>query len=1070
MIVRILENGTGRDVIITSASGQTELLGSRITFSLFHDAWLIRCANGIDISDHSPVKENRELTAFTEDGREAVLQIFPEAEGYACYERYSAEGPVFLTAGGSGTVLLSECQSEEYLFCFDSKTMTVNIQTDGITCGGKLVRGNIPAESGECLQYGLLKLILFPSFLSVNRIRNVQIFLKPFIKNICGRLPDQDLYRFARDYRQFASSRLDLRLRDYSDEEAHDIRPPIYSAGPQISLSAVMLSAGLLNGWRYYTEGRTVIEILPSLLIPFAFFVSLLIWTPLQNRYEKKRALSMQKKKENAFLEDISRCREQIRSFYEAYTEKTDAMIPSLNELCRSLSVHDTLYHQRTDGLYLRAGNGVCRSLNIETGRITTSSETIHSSLSGLHQYAETVRIPYVYALAEYRCIKASGSTSYIFYLLMQMILFHDPQVFQYALFTDTQTLENNRWLLQIGHLRSNTERRIFLNEERDQISSDIIRIHLKIDSGTSVIEICREQDQPGLILCETDGKIEVTDYRNNQKYDLEEQHNSCFCMPLIMQGIRLVHFENTEKIIHFSDLHDYTDPEKIRENWQRNSVSEGIQALIGTDGNKPLILDLHEKGNGPHGLIAGTTGSGKTELLLTMILSLSLRYSPQSLQFIIIDFKGGGLLNTLQKKNCVLPHLAGRLTDLEENDRIRVISFLRLECQRREKLLQQMSIEAEKGISDVSAYRRCLPYHPAFEEISELVILVDEFAQLKNECAEFLHQLISISRIGRSLGIHLILSTQKPGGIVTDQIWANSRFKICMKVMEEQDSLEVLRSREAASLKYPGELILLCDDLCQKGRAFYTGGQKEGQKMSVELLDEKLQAVFCAKENRPNETESEMIMKNLYEAAGRREYRSLWPQALNVLYADDMPFVPYRIGVIDDYERNRYEDLQADGALRVSLVLAGREEERRRFTGSLRAVLERSMKQEDLYAEDLDSFGTSASKRILMISDSTEFFSKPQQCDDLCEIISRGNAEDSFWIITAYAGSVPYRIRNCADRLLVLSGTSVSEAMTFLQIHHPVRLPHKAGGIVSDGRIREFRYLLAGGTEKDGS
>ena len=1070
MIVRILEDGTARDVIITSENGQISLLGSRVTFSLFHDAWLIRCANGIDISSHKPVRENADLRVSAKDGRTAILQVYPDDEGYAEFEKYCADHTVFLNKSDTGYVLSSENTADPFLLSFDGSTMTVQAETDRISCSGKLVRGRIPVKRGDCIQYGLLKFIVFPSLLSVNSVRSLQNDLKPFMKNISGLLPDRDLYRFERDYRQFSSYCLDIRIRDYSDEETHDVRPPFYSAGPQISLSAVTLAAGLLNGWRYYTEGRAAIEILPSLLIPLAFFLSLLVWTPLQNRYEKKRVRKIRETKENAFMEELCRCREQIHAFYTSYTENTEEMIPSLKELCRSLSVHDTVYHQRTDRLYLRAGSGTCRGLSIETGHIRSCSDRIQNSLRQLKQCSEEIRIPYVYALDEYGCVKASGSTAYIEYLLLQMILFYDPQVFQYALYTDLPTLSRNRWLLEVEHLRSDSERRIFLSDDMKTADPDMILIRLKLENDSSEIMVCREVKEPGLLLQETGGKVSVTDYLHNQRYTLAEPSDNCFCMELIMNSICRIHTDNNTGILKFSDLHDYSDPEMIRENWLVNDVNEGIQALVGTDGGRPLILDLHEKGNGPHGLVAGTTGSGKTEFLLTMILSLALRYSPESLQFIIIDFKGGGLLNTLQKKNCVLPHLAGRLTDLEENDRIRVISFLRLECRRREELLHRMSMEAEKGISDVSAYRKCLYEHPDFERISELVILVDEFAQLKNECAEFLHQLISISRIGRSLGIHLILSTQKPGGIVTDQIWANSRFKICMKVMEEQDSLEVLHSREAASLKYPGDMILLCDDVCRKGRAFYTGGKTEGDRMPLEILDERMQTAASSKGKKDGDTESEVIMKNLYEAAGRKEYAPLWPPALNVLYEKEIPFVPYRIGIIDDYENNRYEDLLADGAFRVNLVLAGKEEERKCFSECLVRILKRSAGDSAVFTEDLSAFRQNTSERFLVIRDSTAFFSEADQADNICDVISQGNDRESFWIIAAYGNSIPYRIRNCADRLFVLSGTAVSEAMSFLQVHRSLKLPEKGGGIVSDGRLREFRYLLGEGKEKDGS
>ena len=237
-----------------------------------------------------------------------------------------------------------------------------------------------------------------------------------------------------------------------------------------------------------------------------------------------------------------------------------------------------------------------------------------------------------------------------------------------------------------------------------------------------------------------------------------------------------------------------------IIENWKKNRTYENMRALIGQKaGGIGCYLDVHEKYHGPHGLVAGTTGSGKSETLQTYILSLAVSYSPDDIGFLIIDFKGGGMANLFSN----LPHMLGQISNLSGNQIRRAMISIKSENLRRQRVF------GEYGVNNINAYTRLLKNNEASVPMPHLFIIIDEFAELKREEPEFMSELISVAQVGRSLGVHLILATQKPGGTVDDNIRSNSKFKLCLRVQDRQDSTEMLGKPDAAYLSQAGKCYL---------------------------------------------------------------------------------------------------------------------------------------------------------------------------------------------------------------------------------------------------------------------
>ena len=237
-----------------------------------------------------------------------------------------------------------------------------------------------------------------------------------------------------------------------------------------------------------------------------------------------------------------------------------------------------------------------------------------------------------------------------------------------------------------------------------------------------------------------------------------------------------------------------------IIKRWKFSEPYITLAADVGTGlGGTTFQLDLHEKGHGPHGLVAGTTGSGKSEFLQTLILSLSLNYHPHELAFILIDYKGGGMANLFKK----LPHVCGIITNLGGNQTNRALASIRGEVAKRQALFDKA------GVNHIDKYQRMVRKNEMTEQMPHLIIIIDEFAELKDEKPEFISELVSTARVGRSYGIHLILATQKPSGVVDSQIWSNARFKVCLKVQNTEDSREMLKRPDAAAITVPGRAYL---------------------------------------------------------------------------------------------------------------------------------------------------------------------------------------------------------------------------------------------------------------------
>ena len=264
---------------------------------------------------------------------------------------------------------------------------------------------------------------------------------------------------------------------------------------------------------------------------------------------------------------------------------------------------------------------------------------------------------------------------------------------------------------------------------------------------------------------------------------------------------------------------------------WKKSQSHKSLAVPLGVRGNDEYVyLNLHEKAHGPHGLVAGTTGSGKSEIIQSYILSLAVNFHPYEVGFLLIDYKGGGMAGLFKN----LPHLLGTITNLDGAESLRAMASIKSELKRRQRIF------SEYGVNHINGYNKLFKSGEASVPIPHLFLISDEFAELKKEQPDFMAELISTARIGRSLGVHLILATQKPSGVVDDQIWSNSKFKLALKVQDEADSREILKTADAAFITQPGRAYLQVgnNEIYELFQSAWSGATVEAGGMSEQIDD----------------------------------------------------------------------------------------------------------------------------------------------------------------------------------------------------------------------------------------
>ena len=338
-----------------------------------------------------------------------------------------------------------------------------------------------------------------------------------------------------------------------------------------------------------------------------------------------------------------------------------------------------------------------------------------------------------------------------------------------------------------------------------------------------------------------------------------------------------------------------------VWKHWNSTNPAKSMAVPLGVKANgEPFMFNMMYgsdflRYHGSHGLLAGTNGSGKSEMLQSWILSMALRFPPSEVSFVIIDYKGTGLLRPFEK----LPHLAGKFSNIDGNVRRNIIS-INEEMKRRQILFDKVGIHPE-----IKEYFE-KGYHKTVQPLPVIVLVIDEFAEITKNLPDMVPVLESIFALGRSLGIWAIVSTQKPSGVVTAKMYANSKFRWCCRVASSGDSKEMLHHTDAAKIRNAGRAFVQVgeDDVYEQVQSYWSGApympertDQSSVDLPISLMDitgKRIQYEYERTEKSVSKVkEIDVVVEHIAEVAkehGVESARQLWKKPLpGKIFLDDI-------------------------------------------------------------------------------------------------------------------------------------------------------------------------------------
>lgn len=709
---------------------------------------------------------------------------------------------------------------------------------------------------GDCIHIMGLEIIFLEPFILIPMLTNISISYLDEYKILQNNYQAIDVGNIHKEVVYFPKMIEDgIKIKKPQIYKSTNDYPLWLTIGPSCTMGIISMMMGLGMVIQGIVSKQLIWQNISSVLMMQGMSLSMIFWPLLNRKYEKKQ---IEKKQQMYYLT------------YKAYCEKKQNEINGYiknieDDICKKIDywTNDKKGYWFIDskdmyfGQFL-LGNGDIK-INIPIQTDIQESEQAEEEEFGLFNDLYEQRIKNIYTgiffdLKKSKHIGIYGEKSIymVFYILLQLCKTHDPNKLKIILMSRIEYLKQYPISL-LSHLFFNGQRCLFtdVNQlsyldlllksmEKNKVSCILIFMYPKIQKVFSIDFIL--QKYPFLHIIQQEFEKEdlysiYSDYINVQQQDLftletDEVKQQVQLYPFKKKYMQTVflklskqsHEDFMKKTYDFLDLYECGNIEMldISKRWKEHKSYGTLNTLIGIDeyGEK-LYLDAHETKHGPHGIVAGMTGSGKSEFLISYILSLCINYSCEEITFILIDYKGGGMADALSK----LPHVAYVLTNLDQNCMQRFCDALQAEVINRQKRFKKVMNMYHMTNMDIDLYHELSIEKKVLVPIPHLFIIADEFAELKTQHPEFMQQVKQAARIGRSLGIHLILATQKPSGCIDDEIWSNARFHICLKVQDRSDSVDMLKKEDACFLQKSGDFYLQVgnDELFRKGYAPYT-------------------------------------------------------------------------------------------------------------------------------------------------------------------------------------------------------------------------------------------------------
>lgn len=631
--------------------------------------------------------------------------------------------------------------------------------------------------------------------------------------------------------------------------------PAIFVLGPSITMGLSSTAMGLFSFWLAAERKQDLLSVVPTLLMSLSMALGTILWPLLSKRYERKQQRRKEEKRCYVYSCYLLEVKQRIQQAMQEETAYLQHWYPPVSKLCVDFLAQKP-YRLRcvnhADWLHVVLGQGSCPAgVDLQIPHVSSmTQDVLLDKLHGLQAgQFRLENVPIVADLRECQSLCLEGERSVcidtLLNILLQLVIQQPEKETRICIAADKALISREK-LFCLPHLFVDRQRLLVWDETSAGRCRRLLEAVVD-DEGIKDVIVCILEpcltDSLQLPAHEKIHQLCWSDTLNNAA-DLQLQINgrsvrwpqrhADFTIDTCTERQRRAAFVQRsaypkdsargKKMLSFLKLfHCHSVEElQIASRYQGSDAAKSLRVIIGqsADGGE-LYLDAHEHSHGPHGLLAGMTGSGKSECLLTYLLSLAVTFSCQDVSFLLIDFKGGTMANALAK----LPHTAGIITNLDKGILMRCMCAIEGELTRRQ---QQLADTGERyGISsmDIDKYMQLRKQHPSLTAMPHLFLVADEFAELKQLFPAVLDHLRQCARIGRSLGIHLLLATQKPFGVVDEQIWSNARFRLCLKVADRNDSMDMLKKDSAVHLQHPGQLFLQVghDEVFVQGQSAWT-------------------------------------------------------------------------------------------------------------------------------------------------------------------------------------------------------------------------------------------------------
>lgn len=631
--------------------------------------------------------------------------------------------------------------------------------------------------------------------------------------------------------------------------------PAIFVLGPSITMGLSSTAMGLFSFWLAAERKQDLLSVVPTLLMSLSMALGTILWPLLSKRYERKQQRRKEEKRCYVYSCYLLEVKQRIQQAMQEETAYLQHWYPPVSKLCVDFLAQKP-YRLRcvnhADWLHVVLGQGSCPAgIHLQFPYVSSmTQDVLLDKLHGLQAgQFRLENVPIVADLRECQSLCLEGEQSVcidtLLNILLQLVIQQPEKETRICIAADKALISREK-LFCLPHLFVDRQRLLVWDETSAGRCRRLLEAVVD-DEGIKDVIVCILEpcltDSLQLPAHEKIHQLRWSDTLNNAA-DLQLQINgrsvrwpqrhADFTIDTCTERQRRAAFVQRsaypkdsargKKMLSFLKLfHCHSVEElQIASRYQGSDAAKSLRVIIGqsADGGE-LYLDAHEHSHGPHGLLAGMTGSGKSECLLTYLLSLAVTFSCQDVSFLLIDFKGGTMANALAK----LPHTAGIITNLDKGILMRCMCAIEGELTRRQ---QQLADTGERyGISsmDIDKYMQLRKQHPSLTAMPHLFLVADEFAELKQLFPAVLDHLRQCARIRRSLGIHLLLATQKPFGVVDEQIWSNARFRLCLKVADRNDSMDMLKKDSAVHLQHPGQLFLQVghDEVFVQGQSAWT-------------------------------------------------------------------------------------------------------------------------------------------------------------------------------------------------------------------------------------------------------